>query len=369
MRAALRSIAFVVCGAIASATAQAQSEDLADDEREAARALAEQPDHDPEWYLPAATPGAELPIARDTDEEPVDAEVIRGNKATATTLAGPAITSPAVPVRGEGSRRYWDPQWRRFGPPNYVLAIASWTISGASFLIPPQARPWRSTSEIDEWGRRNLRLFEDQNRSRRARDASDVLLSVMIAYPFLIDSLVVTYWYRQSHDVAGQMAMITAETLGVASAVQGLTAGLASRERPYGRDCGTRLDSRLDECVERNRFRSFFSGHTAVSFASAGVSCSHHFRHRVFGRASADAIACGSAFVTAGAVGMLRIVADQHYVTDVAAGAVAGTAIGMGVPWLLHYGPLARVQPATGPAGTTVSIVPYGTGLGIGGTF
>ena len=39
----------------------------------------------------------------------------------------------------------------------------------------------------------------------------------------------------------------------------------------------------------------------------------------------------------AAAAGMLRVVGDQHYVTDVLAGAVVGTAAGFFLPWLLHY--------------------------------
>jgi membrane-associated phospholipid phosphatase len=185
----------------------------------------------------------------------------------------------------------------------------------------------------------------------------------------LVDSLVVTYWYRRSHRVAGQMALITAEALAVSAALHGLTAGFASRERPYGRNCGTTIDPNLDDCEQDRRFRAFFSGHATLSFAAAGVACSHHARHEVFGDPLADGVACGTAFVTAGMVAAMRVVGDQHYATDVAMGATIGTLSGLGVPWLLHYGPLAEVEDDSDQAKIQWSIVPMPNGAGVGGTF
>jgi membrane-associated phospholipid phosphatase len=184
-----------------------------------------------------------------------------------------------------------------------------------------------------------------------------------------VDSLIVTYWYRQSHDVAAQMALITTEAVAFASALQGLSAGLTSRERPYGRNCGSKLPEDIEECAHNMRYRSFFSGHTTVSFAAAGATCSNHLRHAVFGDGTADGLACATAFVAAGAVGTLRIVGDQHYMTDVLAGAGIGTLSGLGIPWLLHYGPFARVGSTPGKSQLSLNLVGVPNGLGVGGQF
>ena len=71
----------------------------------------------------------------------------------------------------------------------------------------------------------------------------------------------------------------------------------------------------------------------------------------------------------AAAVGTLRIVGDQHYASDVLLGAGIGTMSGLGIPWLLHYGPWARrPEASTGPA-FTWHVVGVPNGLGIGGKF
>jgi len=249
------------------------------------------------------------------------------------------------------------------------MLTVTWVIAGSSALIPEAPDRWRGKNQFDESVRDSIGIT-DYEGGQWARDVSDVLLAISIMNPLLVDSLVVTYWYRQSEDVAAQMALITAEALGVASAFQGLTSGFTSRERPYGRNCGTSINPKLDDCESSKRYRSFFSGHTALSFAGAGVSCSHHFRHRVYGNGVADALACTAALASAGVTGTMRVVGDQHYTTDVLMGAAVGTLSGLGVPWLLHYGPLARV--ATGPrsgSALQLTLVPVENGLGVGGKF
>ena len=168
---------------------------------------------------------------------------------------------------------------------------------------------------------------------------------------------------------AVQMALIDAEAIAVSVGIQNLTAALAHRERPYGIDCGTSIDENLRDCESGKRFRSFFSGHTTLSFAAAGATCSNHAYHDVFGSPGADAAACVIALINAAAVGTFRVVGDQHYITDVATGAAVGTLGGLGLPWLLHYGPLARVTTAARRMVPNLSLVPSPYGLGLGGKF
>lgn len=286
-----------------------------------------------------------------------------------STLAGTPMPAPVLPERGEGTPRRWDPTWARFGVGNYVFTAAALAVAVGSSLIPNAPERWRSRNDVDEWVRRRIGIT-DYDRSVWARDVSDVGVSLAVAYPFLVTSLIGTYWYRSSKDVAVQMALISAESLSVAMAVQGLTAGLSSRQRPYVRNCGVTLSENLDDCEGRKPYRSFFSGHATMSFTAAGVSCTHHMWHDVFGNSTADELACGAAIATAATVGAMRIVGDQHYLTDVAVGATFGTLAGVGIPWLLHYGPLAPTPDALGEnqvAAWSFVVVP--NGLGIGGRF
>jgi membrane-associated phospholipid phosphatase len=199
-----------------------------------------------------------------------------------------------------------------------------------------------------------------------ARDASDVILSLEATWPLFVDALITTWWYRGSPDAAGQMALIDGQALAIVTALQGATNTLVSRERPYGRICGTpeQPDSTID-CEGNVRYRSFFSGHSAFTFMSAGLICVHHQKLDLLG-GTGDAIACVAGYAGAAATATLRVMGDMHYVSDVAVGAGVGTLVGLAVP-LLHY---RRVNLA--PKEKAVldwTLVPIGAGLGVGGTF
>jgi hypothetical protein len=290
----------------------------------------------------------------------------RADEYTPSDLTGEPIVAPGLPERGEGSPRDWDPRWRKFGTLNYVLTVGGFAIGGTTLLVPV-TNPWRSKNSLDEWGRRTLGV-EHYESGEWARDVSDVLISLNIAFPFLVDSLITAYWYRRSPVVAGQTALIALEAMSVASLLQGATSAWAQRERPYGRDCGTAIPNELSECTGNERYRSFFSGHTSMSFATAAVSCTHHARHELFGDPLADGVTCGAELASAATVGLMRVVALKHYVTDVLTGAAAGTLAGLGVPWLLHYGPLAGVGPES-DAAVTLGLYPLTNGIAVRGAF
>jgi len=277
-------------------------------------------------------------------------------------LTGTPLPAPELPRPGGGSPRAWDPRWHAFSTGNYVLTGIGFGVSLASSLIPAVPDRWRTTNQLDEWGRSNLSpaTYDD---ARWAQDVSDVLLSFNIAFPLVVDSLIVAYWYRKSPDVAKQIALISAEAFAVTSMLQGTTAGLASRERPYGRDCGDSINPELDHCKEGRRYRSFFSGHASVSFTMAATTCSHHLRHDLFGSPLADGLTCGIALSSAATVAMMRVVGKQHYLSDVMTGAVVGTLSGVGVPWLLHYGMADSANELS------VQVDPTGPGLNLSGVF
>jgi hypothetical protein len=291
----------------------------------------------------------------------------RADEYSPSGLTGEPIPAPDLPKRGEGSERRWDPRWRKFGVANYVLTGVGFGVNAASSFVPLSQHPWRRTNELDEWGRRKLSV-ESYESGEWAQDLSDVLLSLNLMFPLLVDSLIVGYWYRRSPEVAGQTALVSLEAMAVASMLQGSTSAWLQRERPYGRDCGKTIPGELSDCTSSVRYRSFFSGHTSMSFAAAAVSCSHHTQHELFGDPFADGITCGAELASATAVGVMRIVALKHYITDVVAGAAVGTVSGLGVPWLLHYGPLARVDTES-QSSLTWTLYPLANGMAVGGTF
>jgi membrane-associated phospholipid phosphatase len=198
------------------------------------------------------------------------------------------------------------------------------------------------------------------------RDASDVGLSLSVTWPFVADSLVTAYWYRGNRDAAEQMALIDMQALAVTGALQGATNVLVSRERPYGRICGTdELPEEAHDCEGSIHYRSFFSGHSAFSFTGASLICVHHFENDLLG-APWDALSCAGGYAVAAATASFRVVSDVHYASDVITGALLGTLVGWGVP-LLHY--RTRGSAARTLGATELRLVPSAGGLGVLGSF
>ena len=81
----------------------------------------------------------------------------------------------------------------------------------------------------------------------------------------------------------------------------------------------------------RDARMSFPSGHTSMAFAGLVTTAALRTSH---GPMIEKATWYGCAMALGGLTGALRIAAGKHYWTDVAAGAVLGTGIGLLVPWL-----------------------------------
>ncbi len=283
-------------------------------------------------------------------EEPRRADVV----ATTASNVAPAPSGPPVTPP-------------RFGTTDWIVTGAAAATAIAFAFIPPQPRHAYGGVLLDETARDALRLNGAKARST-ARTASDVLLGLEVSWPFVIDALVTTWWARESREAAVHMALVDAEALAIVAAMQGVTNTFVSRERPYGRLCGTPQEPGSD-CQSNSRYRSFFSGHAALAFTSAGVICTHHVKHRLFGGAR-DALACTIAYAGAAATGAFRILSDVHYATDVLTGTLTGTLVGIAVP-LLHHRIGGAVEPSSprATAPVDISLVPVGAGLGVGGTF
>jgi hypothetical protein len=135
---------------------------------------------------------------------------------TPSDVSGTPLPAPKLPTRHGGSTREWRREWRKAGVGNYVVVAVGFATSSASALIPPAPNRWRGTNSLDEWGRAHLSP-DAYDSGAWARDVSDVLFSLEITFPLLVDSLIVSYWYRQSPELAMQLAWITLEALSVSA--------------------------------------------------------------------------------------------------------------------------------------------------------
>jgi membrane-associated phospholipid phosphatase len=184
---------------------------------------------------------------------------------------------------------------------------------------------WCTPTGFDVWVRRQL----ETERSRPPATISHVLSYGIIPVGAAASVGLPAYAFgRVSY--AWQDAWIISNgfllTLGIS---QG-TKRVVARRRPayyYGRQAETEYAASPSQ-----ENLSFFSGDTAAAFSVASSAATLCYLH---GYRSAPWVAAGGA-VLASSVGVLRIAADMHWATDVMAGAFVGTAVGVGLPLLLH---------------------------------
>ncbi len=169
--------------------------------------------------------------------------------------------------------------------------------------------------------------------------AGDVLMTAALLTPLSYGL------FLGSHDLLTAV-VIYVETLAFAEGAKNTFKLLVARYRPYVYEGGASgVDSSEDDS-------SFLSGHTTMAFAAATASVflfSAAFPQSPW-LVPLAAGAYGLATLTAAA----RVAAGMHFVTDVAAAAALGTAIGYVVP-LLH-----RVKGTRGDKGLGLSALPDG---------
>lgn len=312
-------------------------------------------------HAQAAPESGAVPTAGPTAGAPTPAQ--------AASRGGPSFAGPTIPDRPyRGQQLIWNPAWGHVGTRDFVLFGAGLSLVIGKYIVGPTFGKRRGGMLIDDDVRDALRL-ETLEGERFARDLSDITLSISVSYPFF-DALVVAGWYRDSPEVAREMAFINAEAMAVTAGLQGLANIIAGRERPFGQRCGNGKPADGRDCDSNDRYYSFFSGHTSQAFAGAGLICIHHAYLPLYGGGFADGGICAAAMLAAAATGTLRIVGDQHYFTDVATGAIVGTLGGVGIPWLLFYrhGGSTRLR-GDDDDGLSLQVVPTGRGVLLMGSF
>jgi membrane-associated phospholipid phosphatase len=298
-------------------------------------------------------------------------------RAASKPIAAPSgLVFPDFKNRSHGSGSIgrpllWDPAWPKFSTWEWVVSGVAGAAALTFAIIGPRGGPRDGRIGVDESVRSAL-VASSLGGRRDARDASDILLTTLTSYP-LIDAVLVAGWYRRSPGVAAQMALIDMEVFTITIGLTSLAKTVGARRRPYGRVCGVERPPSTRDCDSNDLDYSFFSGHSSTAFAAASVNCAHHIWLGLYGAPWADALSCVAGFSVATATGVLRIVGDQHYFSDVMIGAAVGTLVGFGVPWLFHYrhGTPGKGKPSNSErdSGFRVQLAPMGLGVGALGTF
>jgi membrane-associated phospholipid phosphatase len=243
-----------------------------------------------------------------------------GARATLGLLA--CLALPVAVVRAaDRPAPVYDVSWVWDGA---VIAGAA-ALAGGLELAAPALIDRSCTCRPDEVsGFDSVSLHHDSAALARA---SHVLVGALLAAPFALDAA----------DLAGAVgwsrawaedAAVMAEAIAVNVAATGVIKPAVQRPRPVLYRVGPDDPAHDD----RDSYVSFYSGHTSLAFA-AGMSYATTFALRHPSSPWRVVLFAGAAAAGA-ATGLLRIYAGRHFPTDVMVGAVAGSAIGLGVPWL-----------------------------------
>jgi hypothetical protein len=146
--------------------------------------------------------------------------------------------------------------------------------------------------------------------------------------------------------------VVVAEATLLASAASGASTAMTGRPRPYlyGNEAPLSVREGGDGGL------SYFSGHTSTAFGAAtSVFVTLRRRHP---DARWPWVVLAGGLTAASMVGATRILAGEHFPTDVIAGAAVGAGIGLLVP-ALHAAPrhLTATPMVAGPGGGGIAIV------------
>lgn len=227
--------------------------------------------------------------------------------------------------------------------PITVAAGALWI--GSELLKPkigPKACRWCEPDGFDEAVRSHWRWSDPAEGDRDSNAVAFVATPLVVG---VMESLAARLDDRGSNTGADLLVVLEATTL--AADLNQVTKFSVARERPFVHALAPA--DKLSTPHPSDNNTSFFSGHTTLTFAlavSAGtVASMRGYRNAPWVWASGLALATGT--------GYLRIAADRHYFTDVATGALVGSAVGFAVPYFAHHDTAHDGAPAsTAPIAT-----------------
>jgi membrane-associated phospholipid phosphatase len=260
-------------------------------------------------------------------------------------LASLVASSPAVPEPSARAQQASDApanhelnfSWTRDGIITGTGAVL-WISSEAFFKdeLAPKHCHWCDRSAdgtdtlnpVDRWGRGlAASTAEGQARWNKASNVADfaVLPVGVFGAQYLLSwgsGAPVRYFAEDTTIILESFMMSQVANQVVKFAV--------GRERPFVHVLPEDQKLLTEQPTDNNL--SFYSGHTAMAFslvtAAGTVSELRGYKNRW--------LIWAVGLPAAASVGLMRMGADKHYLTDVLTGAVAGSLFGVGVPLLLH---------------------------------
>jgi membrane-associated phospholipid phosphatase len=273
-----------------------------------------------------------------------------------------SIALSATDARAEPTLE-WNEDWPRFRTSEAVVTgLMLLPIAGALFLYPHPDDNMHGGVLFDDAVRDALVADSKSGRSTAARWSNWPYLG-LLAFPLVVDTALVTWGIHGAGGVALEMLAMNLESFAITGAVA-LTFQKLGRVRPLEKGCASDPDyaGKCDDPVALNQ--SLVSGHTAVAFTGAGLTCAHHRHLPLYGGGAPDVAICIATLAAASATGVMRIMSDDHYSTDVLLGVALGLGSGWLLPELLHYGggagrkeQVGSLLPVFQPEGSTLSAI------------
>jgi undecaprenyl-diphosphatase len=221
-------------------------------------------------------------------------------------------------------------------------------VLGTGEIRPPLPVPGVQLLSID-------RSAITQTIDPNASTFSDIGLYTAIGYAVLDPIL---SGFRDGTDAMVVDGFMYAESGALAVALTDVTKIAVRRPRPIDYiNCGTTAQQQTPNCASTDLGLSFFSGH-AATVAALGATATY----LAFVRSPNTPrpwITLAVAAALTGFVSYERVRAGDHFPTDVIAGSMAGTAIGIMVPHLHRHHeepPTVWVGAAPAPGGGTVAM-------------
>lgn len=162
------------------------------------------------------------------------------------------------------------------------------------------------------------------NHDENANKISDIPFALSFVAPFAL------LFDDEINDHTGQYIGLYIESLATTAALYTITAGLVDRSRPYVYDNSGETSN--DRRFKNNGQRSFYSGHVAATATATFFAAKAYSDFNP--DASGKVFVWGGAAVLPAAVGVFRMQAGQHFLTDILLGYVLGAGTGILVPEL-----------------------------------
>jgi hypothetical protein len=282
--------------------------------------------------------------------------------AFAVLVATGLATLPARGAEPEQEDQRLSVHWRPMGLWDYVatagILLTYYAIEVG--LDMPRGADWKEPLPLVDQPGRDYFALSSRAARRRADSHSDIAWYVSTAYPALA-GVIVPVARGASWDVPLELTMMNIQGFGAASIAIRVPHKLVGRMRPNYQGC-QEDPSYSTQCGTGAQYLSFWGGHSGISMAGAGLSCAHHLHARLLGHEFADALACGTLVGVGLTVGVFRMRADKHWLSDILIADAVGFALGYGLPTLLYYRPFWRASSRARPRGrdqSRVWVVPF----------